>query len=493
MAGQDLAAFGPAQKLKYIGAIQTVVNSKQVVTGWIPKETSEDGGGAMVGSTGPSITTRSVNFPVHLGRNDVGGFHDPEVAFTSAGSERYKQGIMQGRTGYWPTQVSIAAVARTKTDAAAYARVMAESAVRAGNNFRNTNERIIMGDGSGTLGVCGTVPACGSDQCVIPLDNFQDARKFSVGMFVNFWTARTAGATQRTVVTGGTGTTNIAKVVAVTVSGSTATVTFGTATGTWTTTNVVAGDVITKANDSNSTTYNGARAASVRYEPMGLAGITLDCDTPMENGATIAGLFGINATTQYAAPSTATAGSSNSGGELGWQAYNSRSATGRSINNSILQSLRDMPTINFGEAPNLYIVSFGGRFEYVNTLLGIRRNINTTSVAGGNGGGFKENIDAKSLSEYDDTPVLPSRYAPTYPVSGSLCASVLAVNLNYLKIHEWHPLRFIDYDGQTWRMVPTSTGFSPNLQAILEHTWELKTTARNAHAAAHAILASDFT
>lgn len=504
MAGLDLTAFTPAMKTKYIKGIQTLLNNKLNLWRWLSHVGGEDGGGVLVGSTGPypsgTLPPRSVNFAVHLARNDTGGFVDIEASgFQSAGAEGYRQGLMQGRTAYWPANVSIAAVARTKTDPAAFARVMAESSVRVGNNAMNNNERILLGDGSGTLGVAGTVPAVSGNQLIVPLDNFQDARKFSKGMFLNAWSARTAGATQRTVVTAGTAPASIAKIVQVTVSGNTASITLGAATsGTWTTTDIVAGDVFTKANDGIVAPFQGARGASDRREPMGLLGITLDCDTPMENGETIQGLFGINASTQYAAMQTATAGSANSTrGELNWQGYNSRSATARAINNGIMQSLRDVPGINFGETPNLYVCSFGSRFEYVNTLLGIRRNVNTTQLSGQTGGGFSEDIDARNLPEYDGVPVLPHRFAPTYRMTAGdtttqLAASVLAVNTNYLEIHEWHPMRFIDYDGNTWRLAPGLGNFAPNLTAIIEHTWECITTARNAHSAAHAILASDF-
>jgi hypothetical protein len=325
-------------------------------------------------------------------------------------------------------------------------------------------------------------------------------RKFAVGQYVQGLSSRTSAGVVRTFTTAGTNI--IAQVTAVSLSGSTATIQLTQTGGNGTQGTFVAGDVLVKALDTNSANnYGGARsgaaaagASTVRHEPMGLHGISLDCDTPMETGATAAGLYGINATTQYAAPSTATPGASVAGGELAWQAYNSRSATGRSVNNAIMESLRVVPNTNMGEMPDLYVTSWGGEFEYANTLLGIRRNVNTTSLQGATGGGYNLNGDATQVPEYGGLAVIPSRYAPTYPVAGQLCTSMMAFNLNYLKIHEWHPLRYIDDDGQTWRMVPASGGgFSPFIEAIMEHTWEVVTTCRNSHSAAHAILASDFT
>jgi hypothetical protein len=131
--------------------------------------------------------------------------------------------------------------------------------------------------------------------------------------------------------------------------------------------------------------------------------------------------------------------------------------------------------------------------EFVNTLTGIRRNVNTTSVSGQHGGGFSENLDARKYPEYDDTPIIPSRYAPSYRSTAGntgtpLAATYLGLNTGYLKIHQWHKMQFIDADGQTWRMFTRA----PFVEAILGHTWELKTNKRNAHSAAHMILASDF-
>jgi len=495
---ENLSTFVDAMKTVYVGVIEELKNNDTRIWKWIPKRPA-DGGGVTIGSTGPYpsgvMPPRTCNFAVHLGRNATGTFQDPEGKWASAGTQRYRQGLKQGRTGYWSAQVSMAAINRTKGSAAAYARVLTEAATRTGNDFMNENERILMGDGSGTLGVVSGTPSVAANQITVVLDNFQDGRKFARDQFINGWTARTAGATQRTIVSAGTAATNCVKVVNVSVSGSTATIILGAIDGgTITATNLAQGDVFTKGNDNiNTTSRVGARDASVRYEPMGLTGLAFDCDTPMENGTTIGGLFGINATTQFAGPHTATPGSANTGGELDWQAFNSRSSIARTINNFIMQSMLDMPEISSGELPDLFVTTFGLRTEFVNTLLGVRRTVNTTEVTGNTGGGFRENAESRKFPEYADRPVIPSRYAPSYrmtpgDVTTQLAATCLSLNSHYLEISEWHDLRFMEHDGLMWRMFERS----PFIEGTLEHTWECVTNKRNAHAAAHALLASDF-
>lgn len=494
-----LSTFAPAQKEKYVGIVNEVLNSKQQLWGWLDKVPADGGGTISTLNTGSVGTTtqRGLHFTVHLGRNATGSFQDPEANFPTSGNQQYVQGYMQGRTIYWPMQVSRAAIARTKSDDAAYARVMVEAAVRTGNDLRNELDRASYGDGSGTLGVLtSTAPTVASNTALYTLDNAQDLRKFYIGQVLSFYSNRTNGASLRTIITGGTATiTTAVKVTAISTTAGTITVGVvgsGTLTAAYTPT---AGDVIAKASvdtSASTITVNGERTATTRYGMMGIDGIVLDCDSPMESGGS-AGLFGILAPTQYGTAtvnSQGAAGTANSGGYPTWSAYTNRSTSNRAFNDALLMSLFDRPMIDYGERPNLITTSYGGRWEYVNSKLGIRRYVNTPALAGQTSGGFTENEDSKGFTEFNDVPIVPGRYSTTwnYNQLNTLSTNFYALNLNTLKVYEWHPIRFMDDDGLTWRMIQRT----PFFEAILEYTCEMMTFARNSHAKATNIIASDF-
>lgn len=495
---ENLLSFGPAQKEVYFGKVNEQLNSDDTIFGWIPKEPA-DGGSVATATQATANTSKALRFSVHLGRNAVATFMDPEGNFPTAGAQVYKAGYIQGKTIYLPTSVSVAAIERTRTDPAAFAPVMIDAATRAGNDLRNECERAIMGDGSGTIGVQSGSVTFASNVATLTLDNYQDAIKWQVGMYINAWSARTYGATQRQLITTGAGLPTYTAIVTG-VSLSTASPPVATITctavdgGTWSVTAIVTGDVYTRGNSANTSTTAGqaaaaARTANQRYEPMGIDGVTLDCDSPMETGTTALGFEGINAANGYGTGVAGASGSTNGAtGTLGWQAYVNRATTGRAFNPAIIQSLQDRPCRDYSDQPNLYVTSFGGRWEYANSLFGIRRTVNTIEMSGNTGGGFRENIKQKKFTEYGDVPVVPSRFCRTDLISAQLCTNLYALNMNRLRIKEWNKPRFMDVDGLQWRMI----GRTPFFESILEYTWELHTEARIAHARAAAILAQDF-
>lgn len=497
---ENLLSFGPAQKEVYFGKVNEQLNSDDTIFGWIPKEPA-DGGGVATAAQASANSSRGLRFAVHLGRNAVATFMDPEGNFPSAGAQVYKQGYINGKTIYLPTSVSVGAIERTRTDPAAFAPIMIDAATRAGNDLRNECERAIMGDGSGVLGVQSGTISFAANIGTLTLDNYQDAVKWQVGMYVQSWSARTYGATQRQIISTGAGLPQYAVVVQ-SVNLSTASPPVFTVTlaavdgGTWSAAAAnAAGDVWVRANPvaSNTTTVGiaceAARTQNQRREPMGIDGICLDCDSPMETGTTALGFEGINAVNGYGTGVAGASGSANGvTGQLGWQAYVNRATTGRAFNPSIIQSLQDRPTRDYSDQPNLYVTSFGGRWEYANSLFGIRRTVNTIEMSGNTGGGFRENIKQKKFTEYGDVAVVPSRFCRTDLISAQLCTNLYALNMNRLRIKEWYKPRFMDVDGLQWRMI----GRTPFFESILEYTFELHTEARIAHARAAAILAADF-
>ena len=131
------------------------------------------------------------------------------------------------------------------------------------------------------------------------------------------------------------------------------------------------------------------------------------------------------------------------------------------------------------------LCSYGARTEFANSKLAIRRVVNTTAISGSTGGGFNENEGSGDFVQYDGIRIVPSRFAPTSVISSAPTATYLAWNQDLIKRYQWHGVKFIDDDGLTWRM----SGRTPVFEAYLEHTYELVTFKRNAHAKAIAVLA----
>lgn len=491
MAGDTLTTFSPSQKEVYTGIINEVLNSKQQINGFI--DTIDAQGGGVINTAPGTTATRGLHFDVHLGRNATGGAQNPEIGFPSAGSQRYKQGYFQGRTIYWPMSVSRGAIVRTKGNEAAYAQVMVEAAARTAKDLQNEEERMLLGDGSGTLGTVLSAVTFSSNVATIPLDNYQDLLKFQVGQLIQGWSARTTGATQRQVITTGTGTpTYLAVVSGITLSTSAPSIqAVAQDAGTWTATAITTGDVITKASDAVSgavaiSQNQGPRTSTLRFEPNGLDGIINDCDTPMESGTSAGGFCGINAPAAYGTSNiSGGGGSANAGGEPAWASYVDRSTTPRAFSDTLMQNMLDAAMIKYGERPNIIACSYGARTEFANSKLAIRRTVNTTAISGDTGGGFNENEGSGDFVQYDGIRIVPSRYAPTSFISPSLTATYLAWSQDLIKRYQWHGVKFVDDDGLTWRM----SGRTPVFEAYLEHTYEIVTFKRNAHAKAIAVLA----
>jgi len=482
----SISTMSPQQKEVYFGKIQELLNNNNQLWKWFEKRGAEGGSAPAAGST--TAPTESRHFVVHTARNAGGGFIAPESTYPYSGNQTYKRGSYIGRTMHMSASVSTLAIRNTSNDAASYARALIESSTRLGNDFNVRLERVMCGDGSGTLGVASAAPTLVGGALTLVLKNPADARKIGIGDWIQVFSARTANATQRLFTTTGS---NVAymQVSAINPTSGTLTFTGASVTGITITTgdvlSLVYPNVATPATvTAGSSEFGLSRSATIRYEPQGIDSLVSDRDSPMESAATTyGGLFGIIAPADYS-------GNANAGGVTQWASYvNRSSSTGRAYTDDILQSLVDMCEINVGEKPNMIVTSYGGRNEYAKSKQAIRRTVNSTQIAGETAGGFSENTDAKRFLEYEDIPIVPSRFAPVDLDSNSQkTCSFIALNTNHLWVDEWHKPRFVDYDGLTWRLV----GRTPFFEGIMEYQCELVTDKRNAHAKATDVLAADY-
>jgi len=473
---ETISTMSPQQKEVYFGKIEELLNNNNQLWKMVEKRGAEGGSAPAAGSS--TAPTESRHFVVHTARNAGGGFIAPEGDYPYSGNQAYKRASYIGRTMHMSAAVSTLAIRNTSNDSAAYARALVESATKLGNDFSVRLERVLCGDGSGTLGVVSSVDAGAANS--VTLKNPADARKFGVGDFIQAFASRKANATRRIWETG----TNHNKIASI-----------NPTTGVLTMTTDITGNSTVAAADVLSLTYPivaspsvttdanfaAARTSTIRYEPQGIDSLVSDRDSPMETGTTYGGLYGILAPADYD-------GSANSGGVTQWASYVNRASTGRAYTDDILQTLLDMCEINIGMKPKIIVTSYGGRNEYAKSKQGIRRTVNSARIAGETSGGFAENTAAGSFLEYQDIPIIPSRFAPVDLDSNSQkTCSFIAINTDCLWIDEWHKPRFVDIDGLTWRMI----GRTPFFEGIMEYQCEVVTDKRNAHAKATDILAAD--
>lgn len=475
----NLASISPIQKELYEGGVNDWLSfNRKRAWNFFGKEPAEGGQAPAAGSSTPP--SRSSHFSAFVGYNATGGAQDPDVSFPTAGSNSYKQASYSGRTMYWPSMLTRSALRNSRGSRAAFASLLSESALRAAQYVDIELERYILGDGSGTLGVVSSNtsedPDTGTE--TFYLTNRVDARKFQVGMYLNGWAARTAGAAQRHF--NDTGPDYIARVESVNLE--TGAITTDGIGGTPT---LVAGDVLTKANDQNTSGSNlswGARNSTIRYEPMGIDGIISDRDSPMESGSTYGGLYGILAPSDYS-------GSANTGGVSAWASYVNRVSSGsRAYNDTLIQLALAEAQVRSGYTPNVIFTSYGGDIAVWDARQGIRRSVNEQGISGGTSPGKKENQEQGTYIEFGNMiPVVPCRFAPvgidsTTATSAytarTYTTSFLCAYTPMIKVKEWHKVRLLDDDGQVLRMQARTAQF----ESVLEYQMETIALQRNCHA-----------
>lgn len=473
----NLASISPIQKELYEGGVNDWLSfNRKRAWNFFGKESAEGGQAPAAGSSTPP--SRSSHFSAFVGYNATGGAQDPDVSFPTAGSNSYKQASYSGRTMYWPSMLTRSALRNSRGSRAAFASLLSESALRAAQYVDIELERYILGDGSGTLGVISSNTSEDPEATnnTFYLANRVDARKFQVGMYINVWSARTAGATQR--VFDDSPATYHAQVTGVNLE--TGMITVSDIDGTFT---LAVGDVVTKANDQNSSnTYVGARSSTIRYEPMGIDGIISDRDSPMESGSTYGGLYGI------LAPSDA-GGSANTGGVSAWASYVNRVSSGsRAYNDTLIQLALAEAQVRSGYTPNVIFTSYGGDIAVWDARQGIRRSVNEQGISGGTSPGKKENQEQGTYIEFGNMiPVVPCRFAPvgidsTTATSAytarTYTTSFLCAYTPMIKVKEWHKVRLLDDDGQVLRMQARTAQF----ESVLEYQMETIALQRNCHA-----------
>src|SRR5262245_48609944 len=203
-------------------------------------------GGTLAG-TSPQ---RYVHFPVRIGRNPAGGFQPAEGVLPSAYNQQFSEGKYTPKFLYWPIKVTEAFLKLAKDKSAAFITGARDIFELTTTDVYDTLERVCLGDGSGTL--ADIAASGGVSGTTVTLKTRTDARKFSVGMSVNGWSARTYNATQRVFAT----STYLGTINAVNISAGTLTINALAAGVTLTNS-----DVLTHANDQNSSGSNNYQAA----------------------------------------------------------------------------------------------------------------------------------------------------------------------------------------------------------------------------------------
>jgi hypothetical protein len=475
MAADTIVTAAVLFKDVFIGEVRDQLNSGYNIYATVEKRTRS--GGNAQGTT----PQRYVHFPLRTGRNSAGGFMTPEGILPTAIAQTFDEGKYSPTFMYHPFKVSEAFLKLAKDNTAAFIQGTRKLFEENTSDIMDKYERIIMGDGSGTLGVVNATPTIAN---TIVLNCRTDARKFSVGQRLNVWSARTAGATQHSF---STASGKLNTVTAVDIDTGTLTLSDDVVAED----NIVTGDVLTQGNDQATTgsNYNMARTDTVGYEPEGLDGIVSDRDPPMRTGVTYGGLYGVLSPKDYG-------GSANANGRSYWRSYVGRNGTayntntGRKLTDKLLNDSIDAVRIlaGGGMEPDCFIASYGLRWEYVDTKQGSRRTVNTMKISGETGGGYTENEKTETYTEFMGKPIIPTRYAPCTTDGTNLTASILAVNLSRLWIDEWAQLDFMQADGSIFKWAPDRT---PMYEAIMVHPWNTVTDQRNAHSKIVDVLATD--
>lgn len=476
----NLTSISPLQKELYEGGVNDWLSfNRKRAWNFFGKEPAEGGQAPAAGSSTPA--SRSSHFAAFVGYNATGGAQPPDDEFATAGSNSYKQANYSGRTMYWPSMITRSALRNSRGSRAAFASLLSESALRAAQYVDIELERYILGDGSGTLGVVSSNTSEDPDASAntFYLTNRVDARKFQVGMYIQPWSARTAGATQQNF--DDSPAVYYAQVTGVNLE--TGMITVDDIAGTpGSNDTLTTGSIITKANNRATTNGQSARSSTVRYEPMGIDGIISDRDSPMETGTTYGGLYGILAPSDYS-------GSANAGGVSAWASYVNRVSSGsRAYNDTLIQLALSEAQVRSGYTPNVIFTSYGGDIAVWDSRQGIRRSVNEQGISGGTAPGKMENPETGRYIEFgSQIPVVPCRFAPvgidsTTATSAytarTYTTSFLCAYTPMIKVKEWHKPRLLDDDGQVLRM----QGRTAQFESVLEYQMETIALQRNCHA-----------
>lgn len=423
MAVTDLTTFDSILKDVYLGPIRDQLNSKDTVYGMLNKKDQLDG--------------RQLVVPIRKGRNFSFGFQSANGTLPVALSQQYDNVNVTPKYYYGTVEITKEVIEQSRSSRGAFARAVRTQLEGLPLDMRDDLDRIVLGNGNGVIGT--VTGLSGSD---FDLTEVTDVRKFGINQRLTAYNLDTpAGVVQNTGATPMT-------VTGVSVSSGTATITVDNLTG------VANNDLIVK---------DGARTAGpsgVRNEMMGLNGIIDDANPSMDSS----GLQGIDR-------------SSNDF----WKSYvDDNGGTNRAITNGLLQSLIDASKIRGNGMIHYFITPYGVRFEYAESQLNVRRNVNTARISGQTTGGFVENEESYDFVEYNNIGFIPDKYAPAN--------TILAVDWDSVWVGRFADFNWLDDDGSILKWSPNRT---PSFEAILYFYGELVTTAPNRCAKAEDVIGDD--
>ena len=252
---------------------------------------------------------------------------------------------------------------------------------------------------------------------------FQHARKARVGTRVEFFNGVSYADTRRQNTSAAADSDFYATVSNVTISGTTATITFDQDIDSWSTSAV--------ANNDYMHFFRGRTATSSQTSPC-LALLVNSTAYPAPSGTSA--LQGIDPATNS-----------------WWQSsVLSNSGTNRPITETLLQQAIDSAFIASGSEIDMFTCSFGARLDYAVGQLNLRRNMNTTQIAGATAGGFTENLKDETSVQYGALTFYPSRFHEPNVING--------LEMKDLCLYYWAPLTWWQdgagmfrraYDGST--------------------------------------------
>lgn len=313
MPGATLSTFDPILKTQYLGPIREQLNYATELL-------------KRIGTDYDSVVGKNFTIPMHYGRNEGIGARTDGAALMSAGQQAYKEAIVPMRYLYGRIQITGPTIKAAKNDAGAFVRAVDSEIKGVTKDLKSALNRMLAGDGTGVLTVCGTTTA--STTVTVA-----STAKLRAGMTIDV-----VKLSDGTTGTGATGRTI-------------SSITNGTSF-------VISGAAITTDN-----TYGVYISGSRNIEVMGLSGIVSDADIP--NG------YGSFQNLAVATYPWHKAINLNNGG------------TPRAITDILLQTLIDNVALaGSGEVSALY-TTYGVRRAYQSVLNAKQSYVNKMQLEGG--------------------------------------------------------------------------------------------------------------
>ena len=396
-------------KTVYDTSVHDLVNSDATLFGRVRKEYGADG----------------VEFKLahRVGGTGSMGYQAEGDTLPVGDRERYLNSTVRPMEWWGTIKLSQKLISLSKTNKGAFMRGLSSEIEGFAKSARRQEEILFMGDGTSHLSTAvGTTSSAGVGGIMtLGTANIADARKFTIGQEVEFFTTGVEGATADPA-------TNGAFVSAVNLA--TGVITFTDTTGVADSTFFPA---IAKGRIAGT-----VDTANERLTCMGLDFID-DKDTPMENGT---GFQGIKAPLD--AVDAANTGSNIS--ELWASKVLSNGGTNRAITERLLQQGEDAVEIRSNGRVNVWVSGYGPRLEYAVGQQNVRRSVNTPKISGSTTGGFDEDVARGRFIEYGGNIIIPNRFCRVNTMYGLTWSDI--------KLKYWAKMQWWDGDGSIVRRDP---------------------------------------